>query len=48
MKFLSKYGSTKTPIISEWKILSLNQLDIVVEKTFYNILLSYHAFRIVN
>ena len=32
---LTQCGSTKTRITSEWNILSLYQLDIIVEKHFF-------------
>ena len=37
MLFLCKYpnmGPPKTPVTSEWNILSLNQIVIIVEKSF--------------
>ena len=40
---IPQYGSTKTPITSEWRIFSLNQTYIIVEKLFTYIILSFQT-----
>jgi hypothetical protein len=40
---IPQYGSTKTPITSEWRTFSLNQTCIIVEKLFTYIILSFQT-----
>ena len=42
-----QYGSTKTPITSEWRIFSLNQTHIIVEKLFTYIILSFQTILLI-
>jgi len=40
---IPQYGSTKTPITSEWRIFSLNQTYIIVEKPFSYVQLKFQT-----
>jgi len=42
------YWSTKTPITSQRYIFSLYQTDIIVDKFFFYIILSFHTIRVIN
>ena len=44
---IPQYGSTKTPITSEWRIFSLNQTHIIVEKLFTYIILSFQTILLI-
>ena len=44
---IPQYGSTKTPITSEWRIFSLNQTYIIVEKLFSYIQLSFQTILLI-